>query len=461
MCSRKLAGAALVLCLLTGTGPLAAADDAALFRVFLKDGTSLVSYGEYARVGDRIVFSMPTAATPNPPMHLIDLPADRVDWDRTERYAATVRETHYVETQAEKDYAVVSNSVTQTLNEVALTTDASRRLDLVERARRTLAEWPADHFNYRVNEIRQMLGMLDEAIADLRSSSKTGRFDLALTAFSIPPGNPEPLLPKPTPKDAIEETLLAARLADSAAERTSLLKDAMASLDATAGALPPEWVASVRADTTAQLQLEQRIDREYSTLTTYYMDIAHRRATAADVRGVERLVARIQERDAALGAHRPESVNALIAAVRSELDAARRLRLARDRWNMRVPEFRKYYASIAAALAQLSRLRPALESIKSLAGSSPASLDAIEGSVGEIVKTADTVRPPEEFRAAHAQLVSAAQLAANAARIRREATIAGDMARAWDASSAAAGALMLGSAARKEIVRLLNPPRLP
>src|SRR5512146_2444076 len=108
MCSRKLAGAALVLCLLTGTGPLAAADDAALFRVFLKDGTSLVSYGEYARVGDRIVFSMPTAATPNPPMHLIDLPADRVDWDRTERYAATVRETHYVETQAEKDYAVVS-----------------------------------------------------------------------------------------------------------------------------------------------------------------------------------------------------------------------------------------------------------------------------------------------------------------------------------------------------------------
>jgi hypothetical protein len=460
MFNRRLAGAVLFVCLLTAARQ-AAAEDAALFRVFLKDGTSLVSYGEFARVGDRVVFSMPTGAAPNSPMRLVDLPADRVDWDRTSKYADTVRETHYIETQADKDYAALSNSVTQTLNEVALTTDAARRLDLVERARRTLAEWPADHFNYRVNEIRQMLGMLDEAIADLRSSSRTGRFDLALTAFSTPPGNTEPLLPKPTAEEAIEQTLLAAKLADTAAERTSLLKDALASIDVSAGALPPEWAARVRAETALQLQREQRIDRQYAALTSYYVGVAHWRARVADVRGVERLVAQIEARDAALGSHRPESVNALIAAVRAELDAAQRLRLARDRWNLRLPEFRRYYASIATALGQLSRLRPALESIKSLAGSTPASLDAIEGAVGAIVRTADATSPPEEFRAAHAQLVSAAQLAANAARIRREATMAGDIARAWDASSAAAGALMLGSAARKEIVRLLNPPRLP
>ena len=34
-----------------------------MFRVFLKDGRSLVSYGEVARVGDRVVFSMPTRAS--------------------------------------------------------------------------------------------------------------------------------------------------------------------------------------------------------------------------------------------------------------------------------------------------------------------------------------------------------------------------------------------------------------
>ena len=37
--------------------------------------------------------------------------------------------------------------------------------------------------------------------------------------------------------------------------------------------------------------------------------------------------------------------------------------------------------------------------------------------------------------------MSAVQLAGNAGRIRREATLAEDMTRAWDASSAAAGAL--------------------
>ena len=68
--------------------------------------------------------------------------------------------------------------------------------------------------------------------------------------------------------------------------------------------------------------------------------------------------------------------------------------------------------------------------------------------------------PPEELAAAHALLMSAVQLANSAASIRREATIAGDMTRAWDASSAAAGALMLGAKARTDIQSLLRLPQL-
>src|SRR4051812_36550934 len=101
MHSRMLAGALVVFCLLTTLRTSAAADDATLFRVFLKDGSSLVSYGEFARVGDRVIFSMPTAATPNPPLHLVDLVDSRVDWDKTNRYAASARAAHYIETQAE------------------------------------------------------------------------------------------------------------------------------------------------------------------------------------------------------------------------------------------------------------------------------------------------------------------------------------------------------------------------
>ena len=60
---------------------------------------------------------MPTATTPNPPLHLVNLPIARVDWDRTNRYAATARASHYIETQAENDYAALSNDVAATLND--------------------------------------------------------------------------------------------------------------------------------------------------------------------------------------------------------------------------------------------------------------------------------------------------------------------------------------------------------
>jgi len=59
-----LAGVLIAVGLLTpahasaAAGVSTAVDDATLFRVFLKDGTTLVSYGEFARVEDRgVAFS--------------------------------------------------------------------------------------------------------------------------------------------------------------------------------------------------------------------------------------------------------------------------------------------------------------------------------------------------------------------------------------------------------------------
>ena len=62
----------------------------------------LLAAATSARVGDRVIFSMPTAATPNPPLHLVNLPLARVDWDRTTRYAATARASHYIERSEER-----------------------------------------------------------------------------------------------------------------------------------------------------------------------------------------------------------------------------------------------------------------------------------------------------------------------------------------------------------------------
>jgi hypothetical protein len=435
-------------------------DEATLLRVFLTDGTSIVSYGEPVRVNDRIIFSMPTATTPNPPLHLVNLPAGRVDWDRTSRYAATARASHYVQTQAENDYAALSNDVTSTLDEVAQTAEPSQRLAIVQRARQTLADWPLSHFNYRAPEVRQMLGLLDEAIADLQAARSPGQFALTLSAFSDPPAIVEPLLPPPTPREAIEQVLTAARAVDMSAERTSLLATAVAAIDRGRGALPAGWVATTRAEVQVEIAKELKLDRSYQALTTRMMTLASRRARQADVRGLARVVRAIHQRDAALGTKRPDTVKALLEAVQAKLDAARQLQLARERFARRAPSLRRYRLAIRAPMDLFTLLKPSLEAVKALSGSAPGTLGAIQRSVSRILNLASAIAPPDELAAAHALLVSAVQLAGTAAQIRREATLASDMTRAWDASSAAAGALMLGARARADIQSLLKPPQL-
>jgi hypothetical protein len=435
---------------------------APLFRVFLKDGTTLVSYGELARVGDRVVFSMPTSASmDNPNLHLVDIASDRVDWARTTTYAESARATRYLETRAETDYTILTTAVAQALNDVATTTDPVKRLGIVERARRRLAEWPPTHYNYKQSDVRQMLGMLDEVIADLRAATGAQRFDLNLVAIADTPPALEPLLPAPGPQETIEQTLAAASLTDSPAERTSLLAVAVAAIDRDAAFLPVVWAAEARASATAAIARELEIDRVYRRLETEMLRLANERARAADVRGVQQLFVRVKESDEALGGYRPDEVNAIVAVVQERLDAARRLRLERDRWAIRLPELRAYREAMSGPLQRFTRLSTALEDIKGLTGSGPDALGAILKVAADIQKVADTIHPPDELRDLHSLVMSATLLAQNAAKLRREAALTGDMARAWDASSAAAGALMLSDRVRTEMQSAFRLPQLP
>jgi hypothetical protein len=462
MTTGKYARVFLFACVLVFARAASAADEATLFRLFLKDGGTLVSYGEVARVGDRVVFSMPTSAGPNPALHLVNIAADRVDWPRTDRYAESARSGHYLETQAENDYTALSNQITDLLAEVARTDDPGRRLAIVEDARRMLAEWPANHYNYREADIRQMLTMLDVAIADIKATSGQG-FNLSLVAFASQPTPSEPLLPAPTLRESIEQVLTVARLSESSTDRVSLLRSAVTELEKnkeTDPSLPADWVEATTTAAQQVIDAELRTDRAYRSLSTRMIRLADQRARAANVRGVENLLSLVRSRDDALGNARPDDVNSLMAAIEERLDAARRLRLARDRWLMRAPDFQRYRVAINGPLDLFWQLRPALEDIKSLAGSTPYALQTIERLVAQIVKLAGDVSPPEEFVAAQALLVSAAHLAENAAAIRRDATLSGNIQRAWDASSAAAGALMLGSKARTDIRSMLRQPQL-
>jgi hypothetical protein len=454
-----------------GTAAAQPADGGAtLFRVFLKDGGTLVSYGEVARVGDRVVFSMPVGVGNPPTLHLTTLAATRVDWDRTERYAMSARAGRYIETQAENDYIDLSNQVAQTLNDVGQISDPAKRLESVERARRMLLGWPIEHFNYREADIHQLVTMLDAAIADLRTSAlpgspaSRGEFAFNLVAFSTPPPVLEPLLPAPTLRESIEQVLIAARSSDSSFDRVQLYKSALVELDRSKAAndasVPTEWADATRASISAAVATEVRIDRSYRSLTQRLMRIADLRAREGDVHAIERLIVRVHTNDNILGNARPDVVASLVSNIEAKLDAARRLQLARDRWALRAPVLVEYRTAMQGSLEQFANLKAALEDIKSLAGTPPATLSFIERAMKAVGSAAGAVQPPSELVDAHALFISAVNLALNAAVIRREATMSENLARAWDASSAAAGALMLGAKARTDIQKVLRRPQL-
>src|SRR5687768_8472488 len=146
-----------IACLLGATDAVAA-DDATLLRLFLTDGTSVVSFGEYARVDDRVIFSMPAGgAAAEPRLQAVTLPARVVDWPRTERYAATARYQRYAETRGDQDFLRLSNDVAAVLNEILLSRDRHQALEIATRARNTLADWPREHFGYRQREVTEIV----------------------------------------------------------------------------------------------------------------------------------------------------------------------------------------------------------------------------------------------------------------------------------------------------------------
>ncbi len=444
-----------------GPGVATGVDSAPLFRVFLTDGTSLVSYGELARLDDQVVFSMPTSSSAAAPqLQLVNIPSERVDWPRTVSYAESVRATRYLSMRAPADYDLLTADIAQVLNDVGQTDDPVRRLAIVEQARKRLADWPSAHYNFKRDEIQQMVGTLDEAIADLKAASGASTFDLTFVSAATAPPPSEPILPDPGAKETIEQTLRAAQLTSSPAERMSLLTMAANAIDAEAATLPAEWAASTRAAVTAQFARDVEINRQYQELGARMLRFATQRAAAADVRGVQRVFASIRANDERLGGLRPEVVASMTAAVEAKLDDARRLRLERDSWALRAPELRAYREKMTESLTRLQRMVPLLEDIKALSGSGPSALGSILRWAGQVRRTLATIVPPAELSDAHNFFVSAVQLADSAAQVRREAAINDNMTRAWDASSAAAGALMLVERGRTEVQMALRPPQL-
>jgi hypothetical protein len=432
------------------------AAESVLYRLFLMDGTTLISYGEFARVADRVVFSIPLGDTAeSPALQVVSIPQASVDWDRTDRYSDAVRARRFAETRGESDFAGLSSRVTDALNQIALTNDPARRLAMALEARGNLARWPSENFGYRAADVGQLVGMLDEVISELRVAAGQSSFDVSLVANITPPSAVE-LLPTPGFRETMEQAVAAAAVTSEPAERVSLLRSVAAALQEPART--GGWAAVLSARASSELALELRLDQAYSQLASSTIATATARAARGDVTGMQSLVQTVLKTDDRLGRRRPHETAGLLALLDLRLDEARRVRLARDAWVVRLDLFKTYRAAIAPALAELRRLTSSLESIRQLAGPEPRLLPRLEQRLVMGKLQIAAITPPVELQPVHELIAAAFQMARRAASGRRNAVSSGNMTLAWEASSAAAGALMLLERAGDELDRLTAPP---
>jgi hypothetical protein len=98
--------------------------------------------------------------------------------------------------------------------------------------------------------------------------------------------------------------------------------------------------------------------------------------------------------------------------------------------------------------------------VKALAGPDVASLPDLAHRFEQVSRQLALINPPADFAPAHATLRSSAELGQQAMRTRERAAVQADVAAAWDASSAAAGSLLMLDQARRQIDALSRPPEL-
>jgi hypothetical protein len=406
-----------------------------------------------------VVFSIPVGDAAAPAnLQLVSISETVVDWDQTDRYAEAVHAKRYGDTRGEEDFALLTGRVVEALNIVALTPDPVRRLAMAQEARRNLMQWPAQNFGYRAAEVAQLSSMFDEVIAELRVAAGQPEFDLSLVATTTP-APPVELLPTPGLRESVEQAFNVVPLASDASERESLLRAIAVALEEPAQR--EEWAEAFRGRASAALAVELRTDKSYRDLASAAIATANARAARADVRGLQAIVQQVLRGDDGLGRQRPQEMAALLAFLDVRLDDSRRLRLARDAWTLRLAAFETYKRAVAPAIDYLRRSKSWLEDVRQLAGPAPKWFDFFEQRVVMGRQALERIVPPAELESVHGLFGAAFQMARRAAATRRTAVSSKDMKLAWDASSAAAGALMLLDRANQEFDRITSPPSHP
>jgi hypothetical protein len=452
----------LALCAASAGGAHAAPQDQAppSYRLFLTDGTPLVSYGEFARANGRVVFTIPLGWPSDPDaLQTVSLPDSAVDWSRTDRYTDTVRHQAYAATRGEEDYAALTGAVARALGDIAFAPDPASKLAIAADIRRQLLEWPAAHYAYRASDVRDLAAHVEEAISQIRAGSGHRSFDLSLVAMVEPPS--EPLLPEPDLRETIGYASAIAQMTDRPRDRLTLQENILAVLDRRMRQVPEDWYAATRRVLVWSIDRERSLDRDYSDLTSRTLRTAGKFAARGDVEALERLAADARREDGRLGYQRPDTMQALFQSLEASTGKARARREAIARYKYRSSTYGAYHRRIDNSLEEFDDVAGDIGAVKALTLLKGRRLSRAEKRVSAIEVHLLPITPPAELGAAHDLLLSSARLMREALRLQRKSGGSRDAETVQNASAAAAGALLLLNAARARIGEFFQKPAAP
>lgn len=425
---------------------------ATTYRVFLKAGPALASYGDTARVGDRIIFNLPILGADNSlSLQLVSLPLSAIDLERTDRYAETMRAAYYASTRGETDFATMTAQMTGELGRLSSIDDRSQQLVAAERLRAELLAWSKSHFYYRADDVDRFAGMFGDVINELRAATGVGGFSLDLSAGTTAPVR-ERLLPAPGAPESLALAVAAARAADVGEERIAVLR---AVLD-----LTPQADLRLRRDIRAELEQELVAERRYALLAKELRARAETAVRQGSVRSIERLREELPRRDRELGQRRPQTTQALAEELARAFDTTRNHRAALDRYSAMLRSLLVYERRVRPAMSAFDGFGPLLVRIRDLTGGEYEPTVNAEARFRQLQLDAGGIVAPDDVAGVHATLVSALQMAVEACARRRQAAATTRGAAASQASTAAAAALLLAERAHADLVTALFPPRV-
>lgn len=425
------------------------------FRVFLTSGQVLVTHGECAEVEPDLVCVIRLGGgAVAESFDLVTVPLARVDRARTTDYARALRAEQYGATRGARDYADLTADIARMLGELEKATDVDRRIGIAQVARTRLTNWSAEHFGYRAEEIAHLVELLDDVIAELRVAAGEARFSLELLA-GLPTARAVPLLGAPTEGERVEAALAAAAVTDVAAERLALLRSAVR-----VASQSRDVAVGIRTRATAALKAEEAVEARYRALMTDALARADVAVRHGRVSVMQRLIRDVAEQDAAFGSQRPREMAAFTRRLEVELQLAKDQQAAFARWEQVKDQLFAYELRLRSVFNDWVAERRVLARVRDGQSAGPADLDAAIRRFAGIERTLAAMRPPLEMRDIHGVLRSAAQMARQGLLLGQRVSVAANRDIAANASAAIAGADLLLTQARADLVRAMNPRRV-